>query len=258
MNPTLSDLVGGIQSVTLGDEEARRRGTQKSILERKAPPTFDIVVEIQSWERVAVHSDVAEVADALLRGEPNEPEVRQLDESGVVQTVAAAVGGGRRARVREVGNGREARVLPFGVSRARLYQAAKELGLSITVVGEVATADVVVTLRNYYRRRPPLLRDAEAAGVPVYVLRNNTVPQMAQFLTRVGGGAVAADPVVEALREAEEGISQVIQNGAAVELEPQSAYIRRLQHQLAERYQLSSASRGREPNRRVRIFRGEP
>ena len=51
-NPTLSDLVGGIQSVTLGDEEARRRGTQKSILERKAPPTFQVVVEIQNWDRV--------------------------------------------------------------------------------------------------------------------------------------------------------------------------------------------------------------
>src|SRR5213080_2310113 len=68
LNPTLSDLVGGIQTVTLGDEEARRRGTQKSILERKAPPTFDVVVEIQHWDRVGVHEDVAEVVDELLRG----------------------------------------------------------------------------------------------------------------------------------------------------------------------------------------------
>ena len=67
-NPTLADLVGGIQSVTLGDEEARRRGTQKSILERKAPPTFDVVVEIQSWDRVAVHGALAETVDAMLRG----------------------------------------------------------------------------------------------------------------------------------------------------------------------------------------------
>ena len=60
LNPTLSDLIGGIQTVTLGDEEARRRRTQKSILERKAPPTFDVVVEIQDFNKVAVHSDVAE------------------------------------------------------------------------------------------------------------------------------------------------------------------------------------------------------
>src|SRR5437667_501092 len=87
MNPTLSDLIGGIQSVTLGDEEARRRGTQKSILERKAPPTFDIVVEIQSWERVAVHGDVAETVDAMLRGYQIPAEVRELDESGEVRVI---------------------------------------------------------------------------------------------------------------------------------------------------------------------------
>ena len=85
MNPTLSDLVGGIQTVTLGDQEARYRGTQKTVLERKAPPTFDVVVEIQSWERLAVHSDVANVIDQWLRGYPIVPELRWLDEDGVVQ-----------------------------------------------------------------------------------------------------------------------------------------------------------------------------
>src|SRR5438445_54323 len=63
MNPTLSDLIGGIQTVTLGDEEARRRGTQKSVLERKAPPTFDVLVEIQERERVAVHENITDVVD---------------------------------------------------------------------------------------------------------------------------------------------------------------------------------------------------
>ena len=85
MNPTLSDLVGGIQTVTLGDQEARYRGTQKTVLERKAPPTFDVVVEIQSWERLAVHDDVANVVDQWLRGYPIVPEIRWLDESGEVQ-----------------------------------------------------------------------------------------------------------------------------------------------------------------------------
>src|SRR5881398_6112 len=80
MNPTLADLVGGIQTVTLGDEEARRRGTQKSILERKAPPTFDVVVEIQHWDRVAVHENVAEVVDELLRGQAVMAEERTRDE----------------------------------------------------------------------------------------------------------------------------------------------------------------------------------
>ena len=83
LNPTLSDLIGGIQSVTLGDEEARRRRTQKSVLERKAPPTFDVIVEIQDRERVAVHRDVAETVDAMLRGDAVAPELRWRDEEGV-------------------------------------------------------------------------------------------------------------------------------------------------------------------------------
>ena len=83
LNPTLSDLIGGIQSVTLGDEEARRRRTQKSVLERKAPPTFDVIVEIVDRERVAVHSDVADTVDAMLRGDQVSPELRWRDEEGV-------------------------------------------------------------------------------------------------------------------------------------------------------------------------------
>src|SRR5436190_18578782 len=83
LNPTLSDLIGGIQSVTLGDEEARRRRTQKSVLERKAPPTFDVVIEIQDREKVLVHGDVAETVDSILRGDVQSPELRWRDDEGV-------------------------------------------------------------------------------------------------------------------------------------------------------------------------------
>lgn len=86
-NPTLSDLVGGIQSVTLGDDEARRRGTQKSILERKAPPTFDIAVEMTERYRWIVHKDVSETIDTLLRGRDPAHQIRSLSDKGEV-TVA--------------------------------------------------------------------------------------------------------------------------------------------------------------------------
>src|SRR5690606_1779383 len=92
-NPTLADLIGGIQSVTLGDEEARRRGTQKSILERKAPPTFPVVVELQSWERVALHSDVAETVDSILRGYRLTPQIRELDPDGSVRELTPGEAG---------------------------------------------------------------------------------------------------------------------------------------------------------------------
>ena len=85
MNPTLSDLVGGIQTVTLGDQEARYRGTQKSVLERIAPPTFDVVVEIQGWAKLAVHDNVSQVVDQWLRGFPISPEVRTMGDDGEVK-----------------------------------------------------------------------------------------------------------------------------------------------------------------------------
>jgi stage III sporulation protein SpoIIIAA len=83
-NPTLSDLVGGIQSVTLGDEEARRRGSQKSVLERKAPPTFDIAIEMLERQKWIVHENVSDTVDTLLRGKQPALQLRTVDEAGKV------------------------------------------------------------------------------------------------------------------------------------------------------------------------------
>ncbi len=493
LNPTLSDLIGGIQSVTLGDEEARRRRSQKSVLERKQPPTFDVIIEIQDRERVMVHGDVAETVDEMLRGDPVAPELRWRDEEGVHRSQSrprpspretlgserfagligtgspwrmepgwrgessyrsggyrdaapgAAPGGyrsgyrpgasggwrqtrggttretgprgrldgpgrpgdpsagmmpGERFAVEPAGGGsgrgrnggpggpvragssagipadlpfiageiadrgplergappppdrpareqrereRQAawrdqasraltalkadegtapinavelteevvdppagaaapaqdtktsagkavrpkdarfdddaddddasagdpaaggeilqvtegllptlRVLPFGVSRKRLEQAIRELQLPVIVAHSIDEADVVMTLRSEYRSKPPIVREAEERGMPVYVLKSNTVVQMHASLTSIF--SLALDPREAALRETEEAIGMVIKRSEAVELSPQSAYIRRLQHQMAERANLVSRSRGREPYRRVRLY----
>ena len=434
LNPTLSDLIGGIQSVTLGDEEARRRRTQKSVLERKAPPTFDVIVEIQDRERVAVHSDVADTVDAMLRGDPVAPELRWRDEEGVHRSqgrprpspreqlgqerFAGLVGGGSGWRTepgwrgdstyrggyreaeragfrpgyrpgqsggwRQARNGpgrenparadgsddagtmpgerfatppitggpggpavedgpfvagdiadrgplergaaltavekraREARelerqkawrdqasraltamkaeegtapvnaedldddadgglplgieeddrgepvlvpggaplptlrILPQGISRKRLEQAIRDLQLPVVIAREVDEADVVMTLRNEYKQKTPLLREAEERALPIYVLKSNTVPQMQSSLTSIF--SLEIDPREAALRETEEAIDMVLNSSEAVELSPQNAYIRRLQHQMAERANVVSRSRGREPYRRVRLY----
>jgi stage III sporulation protein SpoIIIAA len=294
MNPTLADLVGGIQSVTLGDEEARRRGTQKSILERKAPPTFDIVVEIQSWDRVAVHRDVAETVDAMLRGYKMPAEVRELAEDGEIRVIelpraipsdlrstpergrrSPAAGNGRHGPLqpRHEANGATdvpadadqpfRRVYPFGISRKRLEQAVRETGARVAIADEMRDADTVITLRSYFRRKPQALRDAEGRGIPIYVLKTNTVGQMEQSLLSMQGRGIAEEiggpPVQYAMQEAEDAITTVLNQGdPSIELSAQNAYIRRLQHQLAQRYNLASRSTGREPYRRVRIFRDEP
>ena len=421
LNPTLSDLIGGIQSVTLGDEEARRRRSQKSVLERKAPPTFDVVIEIQDRERVLVHADVAETIDAILRGDQTAPELRWRDEEGVHRSASrprpspreqllpdrfsGLIGAGSswrtepgwrgdsgfrggsgagmfvpgaersgprpgfrpgasgswrpdrspsgslgaapgpapgpraeapfvageiadrgpvergtapvpepRARdARELSRQREwrdsatraistlkaeegtgpvnvddldddaddealmdralgadgdgelpglgiaepdalptLRVLPQGISRKRLEQAIRELQLPVIVARDVDEADVVMTIRSEYKQKTPMVREAEERAMPIYVLKTNTIPQMQSSLTSIF--ALEIDPRDAALRETEEAIGLVINRAEAVELSPQNAYIRRLQHQMAERANLVSRSRGREPYRRVRLY----
>jgi len=377
VNPTLSDLVGGIQTVTLGDEEARRRHTQKSILERKAPPTFDVVVEQQSWEELIVHRDVADTVDSMLRGQPIVAEERTRDEEteritlrritaggmevpawgtagfgsattstipprqiasagawgsgGTIRQVGQTTlrsegagggsGGAERLRARgqaqmkalaptgtspadvehhrptmlEIGRPATAtiesvysspeeerrskvvqtmRVYPFGVNRDRLTQSARQLRLPIIITNDQKDADAVITLKNYYRRQPERLQQAEQDRKMIIILKNNTISQMQHALAHIfdipmgtsieeeegeseeGNGH--DDPTTQALLETEDAIHQLLNKGlTTAELAPANAYIRRLQHQMATRYNLLSRSRGKEPNRRVKIFRGQ-
>jgi hypothetical protein len=248
--------------VTLGDEEARRRGTKKSILERKAPPTFDVLVEIQTFDRVAVHQNVAETVDAILRGYQVPAEVREMDSEGRVRHLTAADLHGEEGDLETWGAAQPnrpasitRRVYPFGISRRRLEQAIRQTASPAVATDSLGEADVVMTLRTFYRRKPQALREAEARGLPVYVLRSNTISQMEQSLLSLRGDQGHFDPVAAALEEAETAISQVMASDGEIELAPQNSYIRRLQHQLAQKYSLSSRSSGREPLRRVSIFR---
>jgi stage III sporulation protein SpoIIIAA len=342
MNPTLADLIGGIQSVTLSDEEARRRGTQKSILERKAPPTFGVMIELVSRDEVAVYSDVSDAVDVVLRGGRPRVELRRRTADGQVEVAAAEPRRDPRAGADGASRGRERRgivdlasrqrapefevpvtfaepaepaptpvtttevelsprlprgrgtsakplrIYPFGVSRNRLEQTIEGLHVPATVVRDQRDADIVMTLKNHYRRKPQPLREAEIHGTPVYVLRANTGVQVEHVLRDLfpapapaadgnrpatdlrppeprpqqGRGAGAASPTQEAenpltraMVEAEDAITRVIDGAPPIELAPQGSHVRRLQHELAERYNVASRSRGREPNRRVEIFR---
>ena len=260
-NPTLADLVGGIQSVTLSDEEARRRGTQKSVLERKAPPTFDVVVEIQDWHHLAVHHDVAAAVDAILRGRSIPAEIRYRDEKGEVQIEEAQLlppsleeeflpPPSKPAALPTL------RVYPYGIARERLEEAAARLHVPLVVVDDLEEAQVVITVKHYYRKRPRAIADAESLGIPIYVLRSNTINQMQKCLTDIMGlGEEAMDPLAIAMRETEEAIQKVLAGAPSVALSPQSAYIRRRQHQMARAAHLASRSQGKEPRRRVIIYR---
>ena len=147
------------------------------------------------------------------------------------------------------------RILGFGVSAKKLEQAVRELQLPVTLVRDAEDADAAITLRNYYKQKAPALREAEERGLPIFVLKSNTLVQLESALTQIF--ALEVDPREAALREVEEAIGLVHEQAKPVELSPQNAYIRRLQHQMAERANLVSHSRGREPYRRVRVYPGE-
>ncbi len=259
MNPTLADLVGGIQSVTLGDEEAKRRGTQKSILERKSPPTFDIVVEIQDRDKVAIHPDVSIAVDSILRSQPTSTEVRWVDEAGEVRIEKVKPDAPAKKAFKgkkEDKENKPPKVYLFGVNRTRLEQMAKATDLSLDIVNNLHGANLLVTSKNYYRRKPQKVRDAEAANLPIYVLKSNTPPQIRQLLHNIYPvtSEDKTDNARAALSEAEAAVEQVKSGQETVELSPQSAYIRRLQHLIAERNGLASNSQGKDPERRVRIY----
>jgi hypothetical protein len=293
INPTLSDLVGGIESVTLSDEEARRRGPQKSVLERRAPPTFDVLIEILDRQRMAVHHDVAAAVDALLRGRALAPETRYRDEEGQVRIETptsppaekhVAVTGMDRLPFDKRHNGghgnsyaerqgaggvpaagqprdlltkptQTVRIYPYGIGRGRLIQAAQNLGVSILVVDSLEQANAAVTLKNYYRKHPQPIADAERRHIPVYVLRANTINQMEACLGDIFGVPIEIeDPVERAIAETQEAIHRILAGSASEELRPAGADIRRMQHEMVRAADLVSHSYGNEPRRRVRIF----
>ena len=297
LNPTLSDLIGGIESVTLSDEEARRRGTQKTVLERRAPPTFDVLIEIQERNRLAVHEDVAASVDAMLRGYPLQPEIRYRDENDEIQIQKpqprpavnhSSSQGLRRSSPNgfagslekeyerkqtmqpsqgsvqnQVDQSKELSltplsIFPYGVARNRMIQAIKKIGVPATIIRDLRQADVLVTLKSYYRNHQKPIAIAEEMGIPIYVLRSNSGKQIEQAFVELFnlneslGKHVNLDDVNAQIMEAIESV----RNGQRwVDLPPASARVRRVQHELVRQAKLVSHSYGKEPNRHVRIFR---
>lgn len=307
-NPTLSDLVGGIQAVTLSDEEARRRGTQKTVLERKAPPTFSVLIEIQDKDCLAVHHDVAQTVDRFLREIPPRPELRIRTGDGQVEIREAEPEepsprrSGRRNGMerpprgrrgperpertsppprpaapwfaaptaesvpveaeppapaqRPPSRGRTVRIFPYAVSKSKLERAFRKYRVPAYLVEDLDGADMIVTLKAQERRQPRRLRDAVAKGLPLHVIKSNTIVQMENFVRAVFG---VDDPLAlddEVLREVEEAIDEALDQGRPVELTPQNNHLRRLQHEIIERSGLTSESKGEEPYRRVVVYPG--
>ncbi len=311
-NPTLSDLVGGIQSVTLGDEEAGRRQTQKSILERKAPPTFEIAVEMRSRQYWVVHENVADTVDNLLLGHQPLQQVRTVDEGGHVtirrepqrSAVKRRTGkllpfphGPDRNRSLEAGQEQRSlsllpnqpkhfdavsrqrepnrgefplRVYPYGVSHQKLAEAIKRQDLPVVLTRNLETAQVILTQGGHRKKDSKLEHLARCHQLPIHIVEASTVSAITRTLRWLLGmeqmspidqrekhfsSEASSSDEMEALSEARLAVERVvIPLRQPVDLLPCSGRIRKMQHQLVNRYRLHSNSVDSEPERHLRIY----
>ena len=276
-NPTLADLVGGVQTVTLGDDEARLRRSQKTVNERKRDPTFTAVAEIASRDQLIVHPDTGRAVDALLRGVVPRGQVRDSVSGETVvdgskpsgETRPDAVSGpddavasaseSTRAPAPPSGRGpgrpsgeRTVRIYAYAISRDSVDKVIRMLGLNARTVSRAERADMIVALRS--RREDNRLRDlGDDSGAALHLVKRNSTAQIRRVLTDVFNivpGEDAAE-VETAAREAEAAIEQARRDHREVALTPYPAAIRRMQHRIVVRHHMVAESEGSEPHRHL-------
>ncbi len=278
-NPALSDLVGGVSSVTLGDDEAKRRGSQKTVLEREKQPTFDIVIEIIDRNTLAVYKNTAEAVDYILRGWPIRPEIRKIDQAYTKQeTVEEAVvqekikeeedlasqklkfSFSRQEYVKQVKDFKK--IYIYAVSRTVLDKVLERLNLQAEITRNIEDADIVIVHKAFAKGGTKILSIANDYKLPIYYVRSNSMSQVqkvvkeALHITDSETLQGYYDDAERALDEAKAAIQKILEGADKVELQPQNQQIRKLQHELVEQHNLSSESVGEGTERRLRIVGG--
>jgi stage III sporulation protein SpoIIIAA len=255
LNPTLSDLVGGIHTVTLSDEEARRRRTPKTITERRGPPTFDSVVELIDRKEVLAHRDTAESVDRLLAGRPVGGERRRLVEGRLVSDAPTPkpVAVARPTPAPAPRNG-PPRIYPHAISREVMARVLDDMQIPARIVDDPARASVVLALRARANDRG--LREAAAGGLEIHTVKKNSSAEMRRVLRNLFGviPGVDEDLAREATAETEAAVARVLAEGVPVSLAPRPPAVRKMQHRLVSRHHLEAASAGHEPFRHLVIY----
>lgn len=290
LNPALCDLIGGIQAVTLSDDEAKRRNTQKTVLERKAPPTFDVVIELLDFDRLAVHHNVMKTVDVMLRGIAPRPELRVRTDLGEVEVVqkefapeleepgfnerfpslskkqetelprdsfSRRSSNEKREKVKSQEprpEKKSVRIYPYGIARTRLERAIRERRVPALITNDIHQADAVISIRSVQMERPGKLREL-SKDVKVVTVKSNTFSQISQALDEILRHSTGHDSGMDqALTEAEDAVKQVLLSNKAIELAPRDARVRKQQHQYVESQRLASESVGQDPERRLRVL----
>ncbi len=286
-NPTLSDLVGGIQSVTLGDDEAKRRSSQKTVLEREKQPTFDIVIEILDRNTLAVYKDTAEAVDYILRGWPIRPEIRKVDKvynfTNTQEPVPARVPNvidkinaldnkiehpeslkfsfSRQKYVDDVKKFKK--IYLYAVSRSIAEKVIERLDLNAEITRNLDDADIVIAHKNFIKGGAKVLSTAEENRLQIFYIKTNSMAQIQKVIkealdiAEVNEKQTFYDITEKALDEAKLAIEKILAGAKDVELTPQNQQIRKLQHELVEQHNLESTSIGEGENRHLRIVGGQ-
>ena len=286
-NPTLSDLVGGIQSVTLGDDEAKRRSSQKTVLEREKQPTFDIVIEILDRNTLAVYKDTSEAVDYILRGWPIRPELRKVDKAyefsqaptpvparvpNVIDKINALdnkiehpeslkFSFSRQKYVEEVKKFKK--IYLYAVSRSIAEKVIERLDLNAEITRNLADADIVIAHKNFIKGGAKVLSTAEENRIQIFYVKTNSMAQIQKVIkealdiAELNEKQSFYDITERALDEAKAAIEKVLAGAKDIELTPQNQQIRKLQHELVEQHNLASKSVGEGENRHLRIVGGQ-
>lgn len=295
-NPTLSDLVGSIQSVTLGDDEAKRRGSQKTVLEREKQPTFDIVIEIIDRNTLAVYKDTSEAVDYILRGWPIRPEIRKVDQNykpetfeakiaekpseTMAQTVSAKINSieqkvsqaqtdslkfsfSRQDYVKEVKGFKK--IYIYAVSRSIVEKVIERLDLNCEITRNVEDADIVIAHKNFAKGGAKILSTANEYRIRVFYVKTNSMSQIQKVMKDALGIQEATetlqgyyDEAERALDEAKAAIAKILEGAEQhIELTPQNQKIRKMQHELIEQHNLASQSIGEGEQRHLKIVGGK-
>lgn len=284
-NPTLSDLIGSVQSVTLGDDEAKRRGSQKTVLEREKQPTFDIVIEIIDRNTLAVYKDTAEAVDYILRGWPIKPEIRKVDrtyeakieqpaetkpqheafvEPNVLQTPTDSLkfSFSRGDYVKEVKNFKK--IYIYAVSRSIVEKVIERLDLNAEITRNIEDADIVIAHKNFAKGGAKTLNTAKDYRIQVFYVKTNSMAQIQKVVKEALGIQEASetlqgyyDEAERALDEAKAAIAKILEGEEHIELQPQNHKIRKMQHELVEQHNLASQSVGEGSQRHLKIVGGK-
>lgn len=277
-NPTLSDLVGGIQSVTLGDDEAKRRASQKTVLEREKQPTFDIVIEIIDRNTLAVYKNTAEAVDYILRGWPIRPELRKVDKEYAQTQQAAPVQQETPVKTETAADNKMnfsfsrpkyceqnkpmKKLYLYAVSRTIVEKLIERMDFNVEITRNPEDADIVIAHKNFAKGGAKILNTAKEYRAQIFYVKTNSMAQIQKVLKDaldIQPGDLTAedseykDETETALDEVKNAIKEVLDGASVVEVAPQDTITRKLQHELVEQYGLNSTSVGEGQNRHLRI-----